>query len=142
MSADKTYRPIHELTREERFALMFGWEKPQEYKPMLSTTLLGPYDGESTAEKTIVSASIPEDVKTRLFGELLPRRGAIDKVLTRGLFLLDAYTCEHSEVLALDEDSREAFVNSFFNKLSDVLVTLSPEDIQPKQNDTGNEKEG
>jgi hypothetical protein len=121
---------------------MFGWSKPQEYKRMESTTLLGPYDGIGSMEKTIVSAAVPEDVKRRLFVDLLPRRGAVDKVLCRMLFLIDAYTCEHPGVLDLDETSREAFVNSLLNKLSDVLVTLSPEDIQPKQNETKKGTEG
>ena len=92
----------------------------------LSTIILGPYDDMPTSEKTIVSAAIPPDVKDRLFVNFLPRRGAVDKVITRQLYALDAFLCKHPFLSALDEESREKLVHALFNATIDFLAELDP----------------
>lgn len=97
-----------------------------------STTLLGPYDNLTTSDKTMVSGALPHAVRDRLFFLYLPRRGAIDKVITRVLYLLDAYITTHPELEEFDEFTREQIVNNFFNSITSHLQTLKPTDIIPQ----------
>lgn len=96
-----------------------------------STQLLGPYDDQSTYHKTMVSASIPPEVRDRLFKIYLPRRGAIDKVLTRSIYLLDSYLQAFDESLTLSIGDREEIVNNIFNQIALFLQTLDIETVKP-----------
>jgi hypothetical protein len=125
-------RAIHKMHVANRFRLMFGQPllpETQLNTPMLSTTILGPYDDVSTGEKTIVSAAIPPEVKERLFVDFLPRRGAVDKLITRQLYSIDAFLCKHPTLISLDETVREEVVNNLLNKLVDFLDELKPETL-------------
>lgn len=121
-----------------RFRLMFGLpllydeNDPQTFhlKPiMLSTTLLGPYDDSPTTEKNLVSASIPPDVKERLFFDFLPLRGAIDKVICRQLYVIDAFLCKHPQLHDLDVTEREVFMNKLLNSIAEHLDKVEPEKL-------------
>lgn len=97
-----------------------------------STALLGPWDNMSTAEKQLISVAIPPEVKERLFVDLLPRRGSVDKLLARLLYLVDAYVCEHADrINGLDQYEREAFVNQLLNSFVTHLQTLDIGDVAP-----------
>lgn len=106
-----------------------GHPIPPKTNLMLSTTLLGPYDNLPTSEKTIVSAAIPPDVKERLFVDFLPRRGAVDKLMTRQLYMIDAYLCANPSILSIEENKREEVVNNLLNALNDFLSELKPANI-------------
>ena len=96
-----------------------------------STALLGPWDNVSTADKQLISVAIPPDVKERVFTVLLPRRGSVDKLLARLLFLVDAYVAQNPDILELDPSQREETVNNLLNSFVDHLQALKLEDILP-----------
>ncbi len=125
---------IHKLSIPNRFRLMFG--QPLFPDSMsLSTSLLGPYDDVSTGDKTIVSAAIPPDVKERLFVDLLPRRGSVDKLIARQLHRVDAYFCVHPELASLTDDMKEKVVNTLLNCFVDMLDELDPKQLVIKSNE-------
>jgi len=89
-----------------------------------STSLLGPYDHLTTADKICVSALVPLDVKNRLFIDLLPFRGACDKILTRCLYMFDGFFQLNPQLAALEPELRELVVNNMLNALIDHLLTI------------------
>lgn len=95
----------------------------------LATTLLGPYDDLSTTDKTLVSAAIPPDVKERLFIDLLPRRGGVDKLIARLLYNVDAYFCKHPQLLSLEDEMKELVVSNLLNEMVSYLDELDPKTL-------------
>lgn len=94
----------------------------------LSTDLLGPYDHLMTNQKVVVSAAIPQDVKDRLFVKLYHKRGVCDKVISRTLDLVDAWSVKHlSLLIQLSPVQREQCINDMLNSLADHLTTYSPQ---------------
>lgn len=97
-----------------------------------STALLGPWDNISTAHKQLISVAIPPEVKDRLFNVLLPRRGCVDKLLARLIYLVDAYVEQNPVIHEMDANAREDIVNNLLNSFVDHLQNLSVDDILPK----------
>lgn len=91
----------------------------------LSTAILGPYDDVPTSEKVVVSAAIPPEVKDRLFIDFLTRRGAVDKVITRQLFVIDAYLCKYPHLSQLEDEDKEKVVNNLLNSIVDHVDQLN-----------------
>lgn len=99
----------------------------------LSTSILGPYDDLTTSEKMLISAAIPPDVRERLFTYFLPRRGALDKVVSRVIYLLDVYLDLHPELSKFNEYDREVIVNKFYNEITLFLRDLDPRKLVPEE---------
>lgn len=98
-----------------------------------STALLGPWDNISTADKQLISVAIPPEVKERLFTVFLPRRGSVDKLLARLVFLVDAYLVEYPQLGEFDANAREEIVNNLLNTFVDHLQQLEPKNIIPHE---------
>ena len=96
-----------------------------------STSLLGPYDDLSTTEKIIISAAVPHEIKDFMFVDFLPRRGAVDKVLARGFYLIYGYIQANESLMTLSESDRETVVNKLFNKITVFLQDLDVKEIMP-----------
>ena len=97
-----------------------------------STTILGPYDDLTTSDKIIVSGAIPFEVKNFLFEIFLPRRGATDKLITRCLYMLEAYLSEHPQLAEYEEHMREEIVNNLLNSFILHLQGLDPQELIPE----------
>jgi hypothetical protein len=97
-----------------------------------TTTLLGPYDDLGSSDKVMMSGAIPRAVRERLFTIAFPRRGAIDKIITRSLYMLDAYLATHPELNEFDEYTREVIVTNYFNSIISHLQTLDPKTLLPE----------
>lgn len=97
----------------------------------LSTQLLGPYDDIATSEKCVVSAAIPPEVKERLFADFLTRRGCVDKVITRQLFVIDAYLCKYPHLQQLEDAEKEKLINNLLNSIVEHVDQLN--DKQEKE---------
>jgi len=96
-----------------------------------TTTLLGPYDNLGSSDKVMVSGAIPRDVRDRLFTIHFPRRGSIDKIICRSLYMLDAYLVTHPALNEFDEYTREVIVTNYFNSIIAHLQKLEPKTLIP-----------
>lgn len=95
-----------------------------------STSLLGPWDDMSTSHKQLISVAIPPEVKDRLFTKTLPRRGSVDKLLARLIYMVDAYIFTHQTLVAtLSPAEREVFVNNLLNSFIPHLQNLDPKSL-------------
>jgi len=101
----------------------------------ISTSILGPYDDLSTADKIIVSGAIPHEIKNFLFETFLPRRGATDKLITRCLYMIEAYLSEESNqfLQEFDELAREEIVNNLLNSFITFLQNLDAKTLLPDE---------
>ena len=97
-----------------------------------STALLGPWDDISTAHKQLVSVAIPPEVKERLFTVFLPRRGNVDKLIARLIYLVDAYLVNNPHLGEFDANTREEIINNLLNTFVDHLQNLDSKTIIPK----------
>jgi hypothetical protein len=97
-----------------------------------STSLLGPWDDISTAHKQLVSVAVPPEVKERLFTVFLPRRGNVDKLIARLIYLVDAYLVNNPHLGEFDANTREEIVNNLLNTFVDHLQNLDPKTIIPQ----------
>lgn len=97
-----------------------------------TTTLLGPYDNMGSSDKVMMSGAIPRPVRERLFTIAFPRRGSIDKIITRSLYTIDAFLATHPELLEHDEYTREVIITNYFNSIIVYLQNLDPKSLLPE----------
>jgi hypothetical protein len=91
-----------------------------------STALVGPYDHLSSLDKTVVSALIPRETHNRLFKEFIPRRGSVDKVITRFIYALDGFVAHHAPMSDFPVTVRELIINNLLNAFIDHVINIDP----------------
>jgi hypothetical protein len=91
-----------------------------------STALVGPYDHLSSPDKTVVSALIPRETHNRLFKEFIPRRGSVDKVITRFIYALDGFVAHHAPMSDFPVTVRELIINNLLNAFIDHVIHIDP----------------
>ncbi len=99
---------------------------PPPHQLRHSTALVGPYDHLATSDKTVISSLIPRETHNRLFKEFIPRRGSVDKVISRFIYALDGFVAHHAPMSDFPVTVRELIINNLINSFIDTVINIDP----------------
>lgn len=89
----------------------------------MPTRIVGPYDNFPTHAKLRIHFGVPKDIVKRMFTDIIPLRGAQDKICARLFHIFyDELIKRHPHLAKLEDDVKEEFINNLLNDIAEKFT--------------------